>query len=323
MESEFQEKQNNQGGGDKRTPGEKRKSNNRKARIVAIFAIIEVFSLVLWQQADEFSGFSAVIIHWVSKCGFLAGGAYLAHEFSKQIGWIIIVWLGWASLCLLMILAPIKPAPSFKIIPRLEYIEMKTPRHFLMWNINGRYILSPINVIMLVQLTNFRDKPMKVNSYQFEGKTTNNTWEIMPTINMESGGNRIISFVGTNWGTNGFGIILGPAKEGDVYYYRFEKDENIFPNVLSGKTIEPGGVVDGFVFLEGPKHGFNGQMRCRILDATDNEFTEIVESANSSNYLKTSFVPTIGTLELPYKAMFGEPEDVKKLDIIRYSEEWK
>ena len=60
----------------------------------------------------------------------------------------------------------------------------------------NRVVLSPINVIMLAQFTNLRDEAMAVNSYQFEGRTTNGNWEIMPTIDIKAGS--MISFVGTN-----------------------------------------------------------------------------------------------------------------------------
>lgn len=69
-------------------------------RIAAIVGIIEVVSLVLWQEADEFNGFTAELIHWISKCGVLAGGAFIAHKSSKNP---IPVWSSYALLCLCML----------------------------------------------------------------------------------------------------------------------------------------------------------------------------------------------------------------------------
>jgi hypothetical protein len=94
---------------------------------------------------------------------------------------------------------------------------------------------------MLAQFTNLRDEGMAINSYQFEGRTTNGNWEIMPTIDIKMGS--MISFFGTNWGKQGFGSILGPAKEGDIFLTPFGDD--VFPEILSGKTIAPGESVSG------------------------------------------------------------------------------
>lgn len=203
-------------------------------------------------------------------------------------------------------------SPAFSIIPRQQYVEMKTPRHFIKWNSGGREILSPINVIMLAQFTNLRDKAMQIDSYQFEGRTTNGTWEIMPTIDMMPG--NMISFVGTNWGTQGFGMIFGRAKEGDIATTSF--GDNVFPEILAGKIIAAGGTVSGVVFLEGPKHGFDGTMRCRIQDAVDKEFVELV-----SPIQKPERFQTIVWRESMNSGML-DAEDIKKLTIVPWSQEW-
>jgi hypothetical protein len=205
-------------------------------------------------------------------------------------------------------------SPTFSIVPREQYVEMKTPRHFIEWNINSRVILSPINVIMLAQFTNLRDRAMEINSYQFEGRTTNGTWEIMPTIDIKAGS--MVSFVGTNWGTQGFGIVLGPVKEGDVVATTFGDD--VFPEILNGKTITSGGTVVGVIFLEGPKQGFDGTIRCRIRDAVDREFVELVSPLQQTKPLQTT---------IPMAVNIGpgipDKEDIKKLPVVPWSQEWK
>jgi hypothetical protein len=258
------------------------------------------------------------------------------HEPSKLcVQWLIIVifyipvcyyisrWrssasLGWVLFSILSVITAVFAysntfSPAFSIIPRVRYAETKTPRHFLLWNINGREILSPINVIMAAQFTNLRDKAMTVNSYQFEGRTTNNTWETMPTMDIKMG--RVVSFVGTNWGPNGFGIFLGPAKEGDVYTSSF--GDNVFPEVLNERIIAPGGTVPGVFFLEAPQHGFDGAMRCRIRDSTDKEFVEMVSPLRGTNFLQT-------TLRWGSGESLGIPEqkDIKALPIVPWSREW-
>ncbi len=95
----------------------KRKSKWKKAEIVAVFAVIEVISLVLWQKADDFSGIPGKYIHWISECGFLVGGAYLAHEFTKKR---ILIWIGFAVLCLALLLTKsVEPIPHFKLSLRI------------------------------------------------------------------------------------------------------------------------------------------------------------------------------------------------------------
>jgi hypothetical protein len=91
----------------------KNKSNWKKAEIVAVFAVIEIISLVLWQKAEDFSGDSAKFIHWISECGFLAGAGYLAHKFTKRH---FLIWISYVGLCaLLASTKSIEPKPHFKL----------------------------------------------------------------------------------------------------------------------------------------------------------------------------------------------------------------
>jgi hypothetical protein len=111
MDSELPKGENNDDSSRKKAANHKNKSNWKKAEIVAVFAIIEIISLVLWQKAEDFSGVSAKYIHWISECGFLAGGAYLAHEFTKKR---ILIWFSYAVLCLILFLTKsVESKPNF------------------------------------------------------------------------------------------------------------------------------------------------------------------------------------------------------------------
>jgi hypothetical protein len=150
---------------------------------------------------------------------------------------------------------------------------------------------------------------MTVNSYQFEGHTTNKTWEVMPTIDVKFG--QVVMFYGTNWGSHYFGVTMG-MPEGATMAFQFGED--VFPSILDGKAIGPGVTVSGFIFLEAPKYGFDGTMRCRIRDAIDDEFVELVKPLQASNDLNTYTHAGQGTAWIPPQV------DISKLPVLRYSE---
>jgi hypothetical protein len=154
----------------------------------------------------------------------------------------------------------------------------------------------------------FRDKALTINSYQFERQTTNNTWELMPTIDVKDG--TPIGMVGTNWGTNGLGIVLGPVKEGDAVDCRLGTET--FPEAFNGKITVPGGTIAGTFLLEGPKHGIGGSIRCRIKDSTDHEFVALVSQDHATN-LQTILPWQSGILGVPLG------EDAKNIPIIPWS----
>ena len=111
MDSELPKGKKDDDSSRKKTANHKGKSNWKKAEIVAVFAIIEIISLVLWQKAEDFSGVSAKYIHWVSECGFLVGGAYLAHEFTKKR---MLIWFSYGMLCVVLLLTKsVEPRPHF------------------------------------------------------------------------------------------------------------------------------------------------------------------------------------------------------------------
>jgi hypothetical protein len=236
----------------------------------------------------------------------------LRFWFVLALAFCLICFLAW-SVCFK------KPEQStaFKIIPREMYVETKTPRHFLMWDANGRFIPSPINVIMLAQFTNLRHKAMDVNSYQFEGRATNGLWEIMPTLDTKYGS--VISFFGTNWGPNGFGIIFGSAKEGDVCDANFGDD--VFPKMITGNTMQSGASLEGFFFLESPKHGFDGTMRCRVQTGADEEFLELVSPLNDKQ-LNTPLPKNHSGGGVLYGRTNPSSDEIKKMPVVPYSKEW-
>jgi hypothetical protein len=267
----------------------------------------------VWSEMIETHGVSKLCVQWLILAIFYVPVCYFIYR------WLNSPWIG-KSLFVVLALVTAGLAyrntfsPAFSIIPREQYVEMKTPRHFIKWNMNNRVILSPINVILLAQFTNLRDEGMTINSYQFEGRTTNGTWEIMPTIDIKMGS--MITFLGTNWGKQGFGIYLGPAKEGDKAQTYF--GDSVFPEVLFGKTIASGESVAGVIFLEGTKHGFDGNIRCRIRDSIDREFVESVSPLQGKQWLKTTVQFGINQPGgLPYS------EEVTNLPVIPYSQEWQ
>lgn len=108
--------ENSPEGGTKQGDRESSTDNNKKqinwgtVGFLAFTGIIEVFSLVLWQEAEDFNGIAAIFIHWISKCGFLFGAAIIAHKYSKKPIW---VWVFYTILCLCMLAVPfLKPANS-------------------------------------------------------------------------------------------------------------------------------------------------------------------------------------------------------------------
>jgi hypothetical protein len=267
----------------------------------------------VWSEMMVTHDFLKLCVQWLILVIFYFPVCYYVSKWrdNTRIGYVLFITL---SLVTAAFAYRNTFSPAFSIIPREQYVEMKTPRHFIEWNINGRVILSPINVIMLAQFTNLRDEGMTINSYQFEGRTTNGTWEIMPTIDIKMGS--MVSFVGKKWGTQGFGIVFGPLKEGDVATTSFGDD--VFPRVFIGKTITSGGTVAGVIFLEGPKQGFDGTIRCRIRDAVDREFVELVSPLQQTKPLQT---------KIPMGVSIGpgmpDREDIKNLPIVPWSQEWR
>jgi len=291
--------------------GKRKKSrlpNSKRVDFAAALGLV----VWVWSEMMVTHDFLKLCVQWLILFIFYFPVCYYISKWcdNARIGYVLFIALSIATAAFVCCNTF---SPAFSIIPREQYVEMKTPRHFIKWNINNRVILSPINVIMLAQFTNLRDKGMNINSYQFEGRTTNGTWEIMPTIDIKMGS--MISFVGTNWGTQGFGIVLGPVKEGDITTTSFGDD--VFPEVLFGKTIVPGGTVPGIIFLEGPKHGFDGTIRCRIQDAVDGEFVELVSPLSGKQFFQTKIPMGVGQ-----SPAIPDSEDIKKLPIVPWSQEW-
>jgi hypothetical protein len=103
---------------------DKEKPYWKAVRIAAFFGILEAFSLVLWSKSEDFNPESARYIRWLAACGFLSGGAFLAHKltggkFKKRI--ICGIWFLWAIVCFVLFLTiPKEPKVDFVISLRFE-----------------------------------------------------------------------------------------------------------------------------------------------------------------------------------------------------------
>src|SRR6267142_5072868 len=256
---------------------EKHSHSEKASKFHNVSLWIEAIGIAIWIAVDFFRGGPIVIsiFLWIAVTAVLFAIAQRAieHEICRN------KWVVWSAyLTVILGLGPLRifrpnHETAFSIIPRLKYVELKTPRYYLIWN-NGQPVRSPIHVCMLAQFTNFRAKAMMINSYQFEGRTTNGTWEAMTTINPRLG--HIGWFFGTNWGDSYFAEVMLRFEEGAMLLSDY--GDGVFPSVLNGKSIPAGATVTGNVFLEAPKHGFDGTIRCRVVDATDGEFVELVKS---------------------------------------------
>jgi hypothetical protein len=75
------------------------------------------------------------------------------------------------------------PAFSVEISPVIIQPDKPT-NYFLLWNVRGGVkaegeYLSPINVGWKVQITNLKEAPLKISSYQFECKIPTGNWGII------------------------------------------------------------------------------------------------------------------------------------------------
>jgi hypothetical protein len=91
-----QQAEKNQNAGDGQTG-----NNENKGWILAIFGIIEVASLVLWCKSEDFSPKYSYVVRWLAVCGFIAGGAFIAHKQIKtgNVKLKVLVWIFWLILC--------------------------------------------------------------------------------------------------------------------------------------------------------------------------------------------------------------------------------
>jgi len=262
-----------------KTEGEKGESDGKKAgAIVAVFTLIEVFSVVLWQMADHFDGRVSNWIHLVSECGFLAGGAYLAHEFVRGAKWICVVWFAWLTMSLFLYKVQFKEVnqstgDTFSFIAR-DYVEDETNAPLMLtWNgINdangadmftvGR-MMSPIKLEIIAQLTNLKDANISVNSYYFEGQLTNGSWQRMTVMDHAMGH-----------------VILNKHLEWPLEYHC----SKFFDVSMSrNQPMKKGDVIEGEIFLE-PPNGFAGEIRIRVKDSSDSEYVQRLDKSAATNY---------------------------------------
>jgi hypothetical protein len=294
-QSNLPERKKEENCGDNDTQKLENKIHWKKARLtLAIFGIIECFSLVLWQEAEVFNGSSADFIHWISKCGFLAGGAFLAHKaFKKPLR----VWISYLIMCFIILIAKPSGTPQhqFSFMIFHKQIEMKQPIHFLVWDASSSTngVRAPIQIMMWARFVNLNNRPLTIDWYQFEGKATNGTWEIMPTIDT----------------ANGWVVMTGNI--------RVDPGENVFPEIIYNKTINYGQTISGWVFLEAPKHGFDGTMRLRIRDSIGAEYVEMVGDDEEKSQLDTRTEAVESYRILPFN------EDIGKYKTVTYSDFFK
>jgi hypothetical protein len=246
---------------------------------------------------------------WLSLClGALAVVHFTLSLWPKQARGIWVAFKAFVPLTIIgfgfwtfVLLHPkVTRKPTFSITAYQQEVELNKPRRFLLWNVNGRNVLSPVHVNVLADLTNLKDTPLTIKSFDFEGRTTNGNWETMPLIDPRFG--HLI------WTTRADGDLRQPV-------FRQEYGTNVFPAVLVSRKIARGDTITGEIFLEAPKHGFTGDIRLRIRDATDVEDVQLMRPpVPITNFL--SNIPTVSGFQ-----GFREPEDVSKLPIRRYSDE--
>lgn len=107
MDAASQKPQPDQQGDDKPANHDKKRIDWKRVRFTAaVITIIEIVSYVLWQEADDFSGLGAVLIHWCSKCGGLLGAAVIAHKIAETVKRQVRVWIVYAALCAVMLAIP-------------------------------------------------------------------------------------------------------------------------------------------------------------------------------------------------------------------------
>jgi hypothetical protein len=109
MDAASQKPQTDQQGYNKPTNHDKKRIDWKRVRfIAAVVTIIEIVSYVLWQEADDFTGLTAILIHWFSKCGGLLGAAVISHKVAEIAKRQKRVWFVYAVLCAIMLAIPLK-----------------------------------------------------------------------------------------------------------------------------------------------------------------------------------------------------------------------
>ncbi|MGZ4973533.1 MAG: hypothetical protein ACXWDN_12300, partial [Limisphaerales bacterium] len=225
-------------------PSKKRSRFPTSKRVEFVGAL----GLVIWVLSELMATHdgSKLIVQWLIISLFLVPVCYYISKWVRNSAAGHLLY--YPLIVIVAVIAYLNSlTPAFSVVAEEWYFETKNPRHFLYWNINNRHVRSPINGLMLVHFTNLRDKAMSVSSYQFEGRTKSNTWEVLPS--MDVSGLPMASYVGKKWGTNGFrGLILGPINDGDTFVNTFGDD--VFPKTFRGRIIAPGATVLGYAFLE-------------------------------------------------------------------------
>jgi hypothetical protein len=147
----------------------------KNAKIVAVFALIEVLSLVLDEKAEDFSEPARYYVHWLSECGFLAGGAYVAHEIFKTQFWRTICWIFWGITCCALLLTK-SPSSTDE-------------------NGNPIGLLLPANDPIPIKILRARPKWVSDMMAKDEGETNNDASLIIPV----SATNEVFIIMGGNY----------------------------------------------------------------------------------------------------------------------------
>lgn len=169
--------------------------------------------------------------------------------------------------------------------------------HFLLWNNGGT--LSPIDVQMIVRIINLKDFPLMIRQFQFESKTTDGNWAIMPIIDPRYG--KLVIRGGDYYG------------EFDPSQYGFP---NFFPIALINKSLESRVPVTAWLLLEKTNRGPVETIRMRIRAADGKEYIEPVEMMDQTNRLQT----LAESVDLPGIGYRPAAESLRNLPILPHSE---
>jgi hypothetical protein len=121
-------------------------------------------------------------------------------------------------------------------------------------------VVSPIPVVMYVQLTNLKDHPVTIDSYSLEAEISHNQWQTIRVMNPMDA--RFFS---------GFSSNLKDADE-------LNFSDSAFDTNIRQKIIGSHESVRGWMFASVPRNQFRGAWRMRILDSVGQEYVEPMQA---------------------------------------------
>jgi len=111
----------------------------------------------------------------------------------------------------------------------------------------GLIIVSPINGILYIRFTNLSDAPIMIDSYSIEILNGKQGWVRLVTIDAHSG------------------EVYNRGRTNDMKQARRSNiEQDTFDYMIANKDIEPGHTVRGWVFVEAPKAGLEGETEARF-----------------------------------------------------------